>query len=222
MFKRFVTAVVLLAPGAAAAGDFQPSAYPQPPFNWSGAYLGAEVGGGWFGDEPQSDPAYVGVDTSGFLGGIYGGYNWQVPGNNIVLGVDTDFTFSGVGGDGHNSGGYAASTDWKWMGSVRGRVGYAFDRFLPYIAGGLAYGRFSTSYAFPSGEEVDGEKTVTGWTVGGGLDYAVTEHLTARFEYRYSDFGSNKVMMNYQGQPYGDFDIKSNIHDVRLGLSYKF
>lgn len=76
MFSRVFTACALLAPGIAAAADFQYASPSQPAFDWNGAYLGAEVGGGWYNDKPVNDPAAFSVDTSGLLGGVYGGYNW--------------------------------------------------------------------------------------------------------------------------------------------------
>ncbi len=221
MFNRIVAACVLLAPGIAAAADLQSPSLSQVTFDWNGPYLGAEIGGGWFNDQAGYDPRALSIDTSGLLGGIYGGYNWQTP-SNIVLGVDSDFTFNGIDGDGHNSNGYSGSNEWKWTGAVRGRLGYAFDRFLPYVAGGFSYGRIGTTIAYPGGAVVEGKKTVTGWTIGGGIDYAVTNNLIARVEYRYSDFGSNKIPTTYNGQPWADAEVLSNIHDIRVGLSYKF
>ncbi|CAM5406818.1 hypothetical protein MAUB1S_06921 [Mycolicibacterium aubagnense] len=222
MKKLLLASVVLLAPTSmAAAADTQQPSVERLEFNWTGAYGGGQVGGGWDHQKKPDVAGGVGYNTGGFLGGIYAGYNWQIPGNNIVLGIDTDFTLSGVGGDG-TAEGNGSSLDWKWTGAVRGRVGYAFDRFLPYIAGGLAYGRYDVSYTYPNGAVVDGKDTVTGWTLGGGFDYAFTDNLIGRFEYRYSDFGINETTLNWRGAPWGDFFYTGRVQDIRLGVAYKF
>lgn len=222
MLKSLAMCGALLSPGIAGAADLAAAPLTPPTYDWTGVYLGAQIGGGWYGDKPGSDPGYVPVRTHGVLGGLYGGYNWQAPGTPLVLGLDADFTLNGVNGRGHSANGNSGTIDWKWTGAVRGRVGYALDRFLPYVAGGLGFGRFETAYAWPSGSKIEGEATVTGWTIGAGIDYAITDNLIARLDYRYTDFGKNKVNLNYLGSYYDSSEVESNMHDVRVGVSYKF
>ncbi|WP_317993441.1 outer membrane protein [Bartonella gliris] len=108
----------------------------------------------------------------------------------------------------------------KWTGATRVRVGFSSDRFMPYISGGVAYGKFQDIMsASIAGEEelgvtFDVTKMMVGYTLGGGIDYAMTDNAIVRAEYRYSDFGKKK---------FGDqieLDYKTN--DFRVGLAYKF
>lgn len=219
MKKLLLASSVLLAlTNLATAADTQQPIDTQSQFNWTGLYVGGQIGGGGESAGSSDNPAFVPLSMGGFIGGVYAGYNWQLPGNNIVLGVDTDFTFNGIDADGSNASGYAASLDWRWYGAVRGRIGYAFDRFMPYIAGGFAYGKIAGSYTWPDNYTASGDKTDTGWTLGGGLEYAFTDNLIGRLEYRYTDFGTVDISNAAGDHVY--FDTAA--HDVRVGLSYKF
>ncbi|MCW6537725.1 outer membrane beta-barrel protein [Sphingomonas sp. MMSM24] len=77
------------------------------------------------------------------------------------------------------------------------------------------------SYGFPDGSTFSGSKTETGWAIGGGLEYALSEHVTARAEYRYTDFGKMNVTLSGPGRS-GDSKLEMPIHDVRVGLAYRF
>ncbi|MET3589422.1 opacity protein-like surface antigen [Bartonella silvatica] len=108
----------------------------------------------------------------------------------------------------------------KWAGATRVRVGWPIDRIMPYISGGLSYGQFqdilSTSI---TGEEefsqvADTTKTMIGYTLGGGIDFAMTDNLILRAEYRYSDFGKKKFNDH--------IEIKYKTNDFRAGIAYKF
>ncbi|EFG9153021.1 porin family protein, partial [Escherichia coli] len=102
-------------------------------------------------------------------------------------------------------------------GAARLRAGYAFDRFLPYVAGGVAFADMDHTLVGPL-EAYRFSDTYTGWTIGAGLEYALTDNVILRSEYRYTDFGSADFAV-----PTGEenkVDLKS--HDVRLGISYKF
>jgi len=197
------------------------------PFNWGGAYVGGQVGHGW-GDAKFSENAKVN-DTrpSGFLGGIYAGYNFDI-GNNLFLGIDGDFSGSQIDGTGiatHDSAvDRALKTNLRWSGAIRPRMGYAIDRFLPYIAGGVAFGNIKDTVSLSNSTSATGrtfsqQKTQTGWTVGGGVDYAATDNVTLRLEYRYTDFGERGLDF---GNTSVDASGKLTTNDVRLGVAYKF
>lgn len=191
-----------------------------PTFTWNGAYIGGQVGYGWGKTNLDGDIfTYGDVKTDGFLGGLYAGYNFDL-GNNVVLGIDGDVTYNDLskGIDIYDGDEFAGSFENKlrWSGAVRARAGYAFDRFLPYIAGGVAFGNVKNS------GEIDGigfseSKTLTGWTVGGGVDYAATDNLILRLEYRYTDYGDKDI--DFGGLSVNN-DFKTN--EVRLGIAYKF
>lgn len=222
MKTLLILSTTVLTWAGAAAADMTAPAQVTPVLNWSGFYVGGQGGGGWVNaDRQDGDPNAVGLNLSGVIGGLYAGYNWQFPGSNFVVGVDTDIVFSGIDGQGRNLFSDSASAKWEWYGATRGRIGYAFDRFLPYVAGGVAYGRVKASYAYPDGSTFSGGKTGTGWTIGGGLDYAFTDNLVGRAEYRYTDFGTQHVTLTGGGVS-GVSDIDLPVHDIRVGLSYKF
>ncbi|WP_455475944.1 outer membrane protein [Bartonella sp. B17] len=114
----------------------------------------------------------------------------------------------------------------KWAGATRVRIGFAADRILPYIAGGIAYTQIhdvtsiyvkgkDTDQVIASGDLSDETKWLVGYTLGGGIDFSVTDNVIVRAEYRYSDFGKKKLAKNIYEATY-----KTN--DFRVGVAYKF
>ena len=191
-----------------------------PSFTWSGAYIGGQIGYGWGKSNFDGDIySYGDVKPDGFLGGIYAGYNFDL-GNNIVLGIDGDVTYNDVSkGIDVYDGDIAVGdfeTKLRWSGAVRARVGYAIDRFLPYIAGGVAFGDVKNSGSIRD-IGFSESKTLTGWTAGAGIDYAATDNLIVRLEYRYTDYGDKDI--DFGGLNVNQ-DFKTN--EVRLGVAYKF
>lgn len=191
-------------------------------FNWSGVYVGAQAGYAW-GDSRLEFPGgnFSEPDPDGFIGGIYGGYNYQFS-NNFVLGAEVDVNYSDVNGDdigriadGSPFGGVTVSGDLKWSGAARLRAGYAIDRFLPYVAGGVAFGSYDVTID-DNGDVSSDRQTMTGWTLGAGVDYAFTDNIIGRFEYRYTDFGNDDFFSSSSG----DVDLKTS--DLRIGIAYKF
>jgi outer membrane immunogenic protein len=109
--------------------------------------------------------------------------------------------------------------DLDWEGAARLRLGYAVDRFLPYIAGGVAFGKVDLERIDDLGASLGStDETFTGWTVGVGLEYAFTDNFIGRAEYRYTDFGNEDMTIN--DLPATNVDLTTN--DVRLGIAYKF
>src|SRR5690606_7649561 len=110
-------------------------------YNWNGFYLGLNAGYGFSGDADflgTTDGATGNADLDGFLGGVQIGHNWQ--NGSWVLGLEADIQYSDVSGS-VAGGGVELTNDLDYFGTVRARVGYAFDNVLPYITGGFAYGR---------------------------------------------------------------------------------
>jgi outer membrane immunogenic protein len=197
------------------------STLPPAGFVWTGGYVGLQAGYGW-GDSHllvTGNGNYADPDPDGFVGGIYGGYNYQLA-NNFVLGTDIDLNYSNVKGNGDGYfpsgvlfGGVTVNGDLKWSGSARVRAGYAMDRLLPYIAGGVAFGRYEVR-ADDHGLVTADQRTMIGWTFGAGVDYAFTDKLVGRLEYRYTDYGHKTFADVY------DVDLKTS--ELRIGLAYKF
>ena len=208
-----VAALGLVAAGAASAADL-PSrkgpiaapVYMPPAFSWTGFYVGGNAGYGW-GNVNANGFANVG-DLDGFVGGGQVGYNYQM--GQFVVGVEADLQGADLS-TGSTLGGVRVKTD--YFGTVRARVGVAFDRFMPYITGGWAYGNVKTS--IPAlGFSSDNSHT-GGWALGGGLEYAVTNNIVAGVEYLYVDLGDKRILNT--GTKIGtDFSV------VRARLSYKF
>lgn len=199
-----------------------------PSFSWTGAYIGGQVGYGWGKSTLKAEDEPQRIKTDGFLGGLYAGYNFDV-GNNVILGVDGDVTFNDLKEKRVTTddvfGTSVLEQKLRWSGAVRARAGVAVDRFLPYIAGGVAFARVNNSLSISNdffGYEASQSKTLTGWTLGAGVDYAATDNLILRLEYRYTDYGSKDFdPTNSDGFGYLlNANVKTN--DVRLGAAYKF
>lgn len=220
-----VAALGLLAAGAASAADLPSRKGPvvapvyAPVFTWTGFYVGANVGYAW----GQIDSTGLGVlsgfdDPDGITGGGQIGYNYQI--GQFVLGLEADFQGADLKASVFNPavGIISASNEINWWGSVRGRVGYAFDRFLPYVTGGFAYGNVKNSLVTPAGV-FSNDNTQYGWTIGGGLEYAFTNNLTAKIEYLYVDLDKESITV-----PGGVFNanVETKFSVVRAGLNYKF
>ena len=122
----------------------------------------------------------------GFLVGGTLGYNYQT--GSFVWGLEGDIAWSDVKGSVACGLGLTCETANRWLGTARGRLGYAFDRLLPYITGGGAFGNVRAS--INPGPIVSATNTRIGWTVGAGLEYAFLGNWTAKIEYLYVDLGS--------------------------------
>jgi len=231
MLKRALlgaTALALLA-GSASAADLatrypvKAAPIPVQVFSWTGFYIGGNVGWGWADNSydytPFGLPTYsYGLGSSnGFIGGLQLGYNYQFA-NNIVLGVEADFEWADIGKTATlvagPVGGAIVNANVDYFGTIRARAGYAMDRFLPYITGGAAWVKNTYSDPFL----VSYDNTKWGWTVGAGVEYAITNNWTVKAEYLYLGFSdSNTTFLN------GDqLSVSTNINTAKLGVNYKF
>ncbi|WP_280821339.1 outer membrane protein [Pseudaminobacter soli (ex Li et al. 2025)] len=208
-------------------------------YNWSGIYVGGQIGYVAGGKVNHAyDIAQYGEDSQwnyrlnpkGGFGGVFGGYNYQLDGG-VVLGVEGDLVWGNVKADGANvsATSFMSNTKLDWIGTARARVGYAFDRFMPYIAGGLSVARFRFGEVnvdhsdFPSTGASTASGTMTGWTIGAGAEYAVTENWTVRGEYRYTQYGKKDFTATPESNSWEDpWTARVRTHDVRLGVAYKF
>jgi outer membrane immunogenic protein len=226
-------AALLGTTAAAHAADLtvapEAIAAPAPAFSWTGFYAGVHAGYGWADlDTFYSENLGVGGKPDGFLGGGQVGYNYQLS-NNVVLGLEADAALADLEDDGkQGDSDFAFGTGAKItaLGTVRGRAGYAVDRVLPYVTGGFAWANARTGVtvggdAIPNFSFTD-TKVFTGWTVGAGLEYAMTSNITAKVEYLYADLGSKDL------DPHA-FDANnllradlSSLQTVKFGLNYKF
>ena|SRR6185437_1533573 len=235
-------AIALLAStalvGSAAAADIRaarpvykaPMLAPVSVYNWTGFYIGGNVGYSWGQQDNSIDGASIGgTNLNGIIGGGQVGYNWQI--NQIVFGLEADFQGSGQKGDGSFTGapGIIPATTFTytdkldWFGTVRGRVGYAFDRWLPYVTGGWAYGHGTIGGAAAGGITGSGNVSndYSGWALGGGLEYAFLNNWSAKLEYLHLDFGNGpSVTLAPSAAVLSGGKLRDDI--VRVGLNYKF
>jgi len=204
--------------------------------NWSGWYLGGHAGYLWGRTSVWDDGVLSEKDvpTNGFVGGGLAGANWQ--NGSWVLGIEGDFGCTTAHGTGiiitpppdnntpppgpppptNNTGittnPPANSYDFNCVGHIRGRLGYAINNVLWFIAGGTALADFDyTQISAVTGS------LYSGWTFGGGADVAITRNLIARIEYLHDDFGSKTYFIS--GDPYR---VKLTGDTVRGALMYKF
>ena len=252
--------------GSAFAADMPVKAPPPPAVapanNWTGLYIGANAGGVWERDVGNSNyndpntPANLTNNVQGnslggraFIGGIQAGYNWQMM--QWVFGIETDWDWTNV------KNGFCRQTDvdsvacsdngagfitlnekTEWLGSVRARVGYAWDRFMFYGTGGVAWGKIDTSInpnclvagcGFGNTHlniTSDFSNTRTGWVAGAGIEAVLNMNWTARVEYLHYDLGSFTNTFYFFADP--GFLVSANwsrsfrYDAVLAGLSYKF
>ncbi|QFU15652.1 outer membrane protein [Microvirga thermotolerans] len=194
-----------------------------PVFTWTGFYVGANAGYGWnTGTSRYYDPAfgYVGGGKSGgFVGGGQLGYNYQF--GMFVLGAETDIQYAAVGNKGASYGRiYFPGQSDGFFGTIRARAGVAFDRALVYGTGGFAYGDIGGNAAVDPllGYRRD-DNTNGGWTVGGGVEYAVTNNISAKVEGLYVNLDTRS---NYVGGTAGSVRRDTEFGVLRAGVNYKF
>ena len=249
------------------AAPAAPYLAPVPVFSWTGFYVGVNAGGAFNGGRNNNygtsgfpvgangNPAVIfgntGVSNNGsFTGGAQVGYNWQM--NQFVFGVEAD-----IQGIARNSGGGASATApvaglagvvpyaiasnganvGNYFGTVRGRLGFAYDRALFYVTGGLAYGDTRGGgtinyYNATNGTGVptatytsNGGGMKTGYALGAGMEYAVAHNWTVRGEYMYVDLGRRNNAFTSPTLPTTSIsggNASRGLQVVRLGVNYKF
>jgi outer membrane immunogenic protein len=226
--RRVLLATVAIAGAAifstaASAADLSRPVYKAPPagvlpasYDWTGFYIGGHVGYGW-SQKGWTDGFGLNInnDVDGVLGGGQVGFNYQV--GQFVFGIEGDFTGTGIRG---STTALGATIDNRvdWTSTVTGRAGLAFDRWLVYGKGGVAWAgdRYSTNrYTVGTSEIKD---TRIGWTAGAGVEWAFAPQWSAKAEYNYMDFGSK----DYSFAPGFTTNIDQQVHEVKLGVNYKF
>lgn len=223
--KKIILAATALASVVALSSTARAADVIVSGYDWTGFYLGANAGMAWNNTEIDNEIDYNGTDPlladrledlgndltgdqTAFTAGALLGYNWQM--DQIVLGVEADINYLGFSGDEDaefndilgNQSGLSATHDLSfeadWFGTLRGRLGFAFDNVLLYGTGGLAYGHMEADSDFrvydSAGDELgkwDGsaDSVNWGWTIGAGMEYGI-ENWSLGLEYLYVDLGS--------------------------------
>jgi outer membrane immunogenic protein len=232
-----VSALVAVSSVGAFAADM-PLKAPPPAvavYSWTGFYVGVSAGGNWGHSDPITYVAHVGdyfgtcgppvlcvdpvnaagkqsLKTSGFTGGVQGGYNLQL--GNIVAGIEADFEyFRSAGSTSATRPTYSTNTDTvfssvstDWLFTLRPRLGVALNNWLFYGTGGLAVTKLNASWGFTDSfvgggrESVSVSETKIGWVAGGGIETALFNNWLIGCEYLYMRFndisGSGKIVAN--------------------------
>lgn len=248
------------AAGSVHAADLpsktQPPVFTPPPapeFTWTGFYLGVNAG---YGVDHFAFPYNIsvpglhvvehrgGITARGAVVGGQIGFNYQfrsdifgLPVTNVVAGVEIDSSWSGIRGQTSVNeapvgefGTAVFGSKFENFGTLRGRVGYALGRFLPYFTAGLTYGTMDTYYSVATNAPFfrSGSSTATRTgiaprvgVVGIGLEYALTNNLTVKAEYLYDFINARYTTQLINGFAV-DFGTRTMYHIGRVGLNYKF
>jgi outer membrane immunogenic protein len=226
----FAAAVAFCAEAATAA-DLPLARAPVAPvasapaaiYTWTGFYIGGQIGAG-VGRSSWSDPL-TGASNSftsgaGFLGGGQVGANYQW--NVLVLGVEGDFNWTGMKGNGSDFLGEAIGTETQSTSTIAGRVGAAFNRLLIYGKGGAAFARDRGTFTDLAGNIASSAFTRTGWTAGAGLEYGITTNWSAKIEYDYLSFGSQPLnFMTATPTTYAS-RASLNAQEIKAGIYFRF
>jgi outer membrane immunogenic protein len=158
----------------------------------------------------------------GVIGGLEAGYNWQI--SQFVLGLEGDFSWSSAKQSAAATSVFGPSTYNSGLNSlatIRGRVGWAFDRVLLYGTGGVAFANLSDQFVLPGFPfTATPGSSATGWTAGVGIEYALTDHWSAKAEYLHVGFPT-RTATDSLGIGY-IFDIAERLDIGRVGINYKF
>jgi outer membrane immunogenic protein len=185
---------------------------PLAPYSWTGCYVGANFGSLF----AQKDWGVLGShDETGLLAGGQLGCNYQV--STWVFGVQGDIDWSDASGTHVDPSGGTNQSKINSLSSVTGRVGYAWDRLLTYAKGGGAW-THDKYEIFDSTTFSTASETRSGWTVGGGFEYAVTNNLSMFFEYNFYDFGTRTIGFTSSQL----VDIRERESAVKVGANWKF
>jgi outer membrane immunogenic protein len=232
---------VLALSGAASAADlsrapvYKAAAPAEAIFSWTGFYIGAHVGYGWGSkdwDQTFSSGGFAldntvsSVEPQGFLGGGQIGVNWQT--GQWVLGLEADGSWT----DANDCGvGFRINPTFNgcnqanWYATGTARLGVAVDRALFYIKGGAAFAGEEQNVTLRGLLTTNTPDEVRfGWTVGGGIEYALAPNWSVKAEYNFMDFGSENYTFNYV-TPVGlveRWDISQQVHVAKIGINYRF
>jgi len=252
LVKKFVTAVAAITAfgfvNSASAADMptKAPAYAPIPFSWTGFYVGAQAGGGWFDNQVTNGPnaadgtvnfppgfVHNAVHGSGWLGGGYAGFNYQL--SQFVIGIDGDYSGAHLTGSASDIGptGFlnTGNETVKWIATLTGRFGYAVNDWMFFGKAGWAWAGFSgASSTFNTlGANTNNNtnaQTRNGWTIGTGVEWGFAPHWSTKLEYDYVKFSTAN---------YNNTDITvggvvttpgrsatSNLSMVKLGVAYRF
>ena len=248
-FASIICLAGLFATTDASAADqsLLPARSTAPAYDWSGVYVGGHVGyfvgnSDWTANSVLAASPTLSGSTDIFdrdgpwgpmFGGLQAGYNYVFP-SHLMLGFEADASFPNHLNSLQTissaaAGQYTTADKVEFFGTVRGRVGYAFQNWLIYATGGFAYDRDLLSRIQNAGTPVGGTAgpgdeddqflTRFGWTLGLGAEIGLSPNWSAKFEYKFLDFGSRSVVFPLAAQQY---DSNLLVQSLQAGLNYHF
>jgi opacity protein-like surface antigen len=214
LFLVIVASIAISASFAGHAADMAVKArpLPEPPYNWSGFYVGMNFGGAWTRGSLNIPSNNFDGGLTEFIGGFQAGYNFQA--GHLLLGVEGEF-------DGTIFDHPAlptptlGSVSQNWIGTIAGRVGIVEDRWLVYAKLGGGWVHSNAVLNFP-GVSWIGSNTSSDWLAGVGLEYGFKSHWTVRLEY---DF---LALSNWTSPTVPPVQLNRDLQMVKAGINYKF
>jgi outer membrane immunogenic protein len=240
-------ACAIISVQVASAADMPTKAPAYAPiaiYNWTGFYVGGHGGYGWGSNQSTATSATTSfpvgfvfdrANESGALAGGQLGFSYQIA--NWVLGVEGDYSWANIKGDETSFSPLIAThtlsnSKLTWLATATGRIGYAWNNWLPYVKGGVAWTHNdgdTTTINNVSGAvtaTASGSETRSGWTVGAGVEYGFWNNWSARLEYDYLDFGTTGVSRTFtSGALIGTTATRNNelhVSVVKAALNYRF
>jgi outer membrane immunogenic protein len=268
MLRKFLLSSALIGLSSAAfAADLPARVAPAPylaapMFTWTGFYVGLNAGAGWnnsdrgyseFGFTPNTFGSLPSNNDAGFTGGAQAGYNMQF--GSFVAGVEGDINYIDRGNGGSfvisptatESYNLSIGNSNNWFGTVRGRLGFAFDRFLVFGTGGLAFGGkvggaggtySATTTTVDNTDPLNPVTTTTttttaltgsgnsknnvGWALGGGVEYAFSNAWSVKLEYLHVDLGDKTQRLFVNSTQGIDVKTDNKFDIVRAGVNFRF
>jgi outer membrane immunogenic protein len=244
----FVVAASALATAASAADmpvpaapAYAPPVYRPVIYDWSGIYGGAHLGAGLLEDQVTTttttilQPSGTVTKLSPFsvVAGAQAGFNYQI--QQLVVGAEGTFTWSNISGTQINPSLIPTFSEMsistpRWYATATGKVGFAANDFLFYAKGGAAWMSVNYTQTVSAGVGNVSSQTITdtrsGFTVGGGIEYGITENLSGRVEYDYLNFGTKTyTFANLNTAPAPlvlPVSIRSSTSLITAGINYRF
>ena len=216
-FRVIIAAIGLFSTSAFAAdlptkAPLYKTPVAPPPYNWSGFYVGANIGGGWSSGSLNIPGNNLYGGLTEFIGGVQAGYNFQA--GHLLLGVEGDFDWASFG---HPvlpapTLGYVSQ---HWISTVAGRVGLVDDRWLVFAKAGGGWVQSNATLNLP-GTNWTGSNTASGWLLGAGIEYGFKSHWTVKLEYDYLG------LSNWNSATVPALALNRDVQMIKAGANYKF
>jgi len=207
-------------------------------YNWTGAYIGANLGVIWTDSQLKAqqlnlsgltDTYSQNMSITNVNPGLQFGYLYTLH-QNWVIGGEADFTYPNSNTSQALQAGCCTYDRFKvrnnLQGSLRLRLGYAIDRFLPYITSGVSFGSMGLYYANEAGDNYSKTTAQSGWVVGTGVEYGILSNLSTRLEYLYTDYGNalrlDLPAIDGVSDPNGSANATMHTNVVRAAINFRF